>query len=34
MTNWSLYEGTILLLTTNPAEPTPEALSESRLEGG
>jgi hypothetical protein len=25
MTNWSLYERTILLLTPNPAEPTPEA---------
>jgi hypothetical protein len=26
MTNRSLYEGTILLLTPNPTEPTPEAL--------
>jgi hypothetical protein len=25
MTNRSLYEGTIFLLTPNPAEPTPEA---------
>jgi hypothetical protein len=26
MTNRSLYEGTILLLTPNPIEPTPKAL--------
>jgi hypothetical protein len=30
MTNQSLYEGTILLLTPNPTEPTPEALPYTR----